>query len=209
MQYCLIYSHSIEFYAHIFCIYIIGCDRCPFVISLQYSDIPEFDPDTFWWHYLATLKLQKATEFVWNEVDGLNATDCHVVTPVTVAILINRMGLYDSYASSHGWMSFWRLSMYEEGLLWMKRWGENYMHGANNYDYRMSNWSVFSHEVEVKLKIAWCSQTIQTEKLEWINTSLNCLLLLIMVRGRSCWWLVSAAFSYYYWNISEDLHFQY
>lgn len=180
----------------------------PLCDKLQYSDIPEFDPDTFSWHYLATLKLQKATEFVWNEVDGLNATDCHVVTPVTVAILINRMGLYDSYASSHGWMTFWRLSMYGEGLLWMKRWGGEIMCTVLIIMITGCQIGVFfSREVEVKLKIAgWCSQTVQTEKLEWINTPLNCLLLLIMVRGRSCWWLVSAAFSFYYWNISEDLH---
>lgn len=73
------------------------------------------------------------------------------------------------------------------------------MCSANDYDYRMSNWSVFPGKMEMKLKTPGCHlQTIQTEKLEWIDTPLNCLLLLIMVRGRTCWWLVSADFSYYY-----------
>lgn len=136
--------HNIEFHGHIFCIYK-GVRQIPLCDKF----------DTFSWRYLATPKLQEATEFVWNEVDGLGATDCHVVTPVTVAILINRMALYDSYVSSSSTrvIEFLEVVHVWRGITLNEKVGEkNYVRGANDYDYGMSNWSVFPGEVEVKLK---------------------------------------------------------
>lgn len=134
----------------------------------------------------------------------LDATDCHIVTSVRYIILINRMALYDSCASysqhTGEWVFVSRPCMKSDYSEWKV--GEKKAHGANDCDFRMSNWSVLPGEVEVKLKnLGWDLQSIQMEKLEWIDTSLNCLLLLIMVRGHFCWWWVSTAFSYCYWKL--------
>ncbi len=71
-----------------------------------------------------------------------DATGCHVDTPVTAVILINRMALDDSSASWSQHTGEWVCPCMKRVYSGWKRWG-NDVRGANYYDYRMSNWSVF------------------------------------------------------------------
>ncbi len=200
---CSMYSHDAELHAQYLLQYLTSCDKCLFMIGLQQWHILEFDLDTFSLAYLAIMKLQELTEAIWNEEDSLTlpAVTWHTSDSCNPNQQDGSRWFLCKLKSAHGWMS---LSMYEEGLLWMKKVGKWCARCKLLWlqDVKLECFFLFSGKVEVKLKTpGWHLQSIQTEKLEWIDTPLNCLLLLIMVRGRSCWWLVSAVFSHCYWKI--------
>lgn len=114
------HSHDAKFHAQYLLQYLTGCERCHFMTGLQQWLILEFDVDTFCY----TESPAKPIEAVRNEEESLTLSRCHTSDSCNPNQQDGSLWLLYKLKSTHGWMSLFNSSMYEEGLLWMKRWGK-------------------------------------------------------------------------------------
>lgn len=164
--------------------------------------------------YLAIRKLQEPTEAIWNEEDCLTLyrlSRWHTSDSCGPNQQDGSRRFLCKLKSAHGWVSLCKLSIYEEGLLNEKS-GGNYARGANDYDYRMSNWSVlFSLGSRGGIENPWMTFAVNSDRagMDRYTSKLSPAVdygagTFLLVVGKwcfsHCYWKIQARFYIFYLN---------